>query len=137
MNEPADAIFETLKRHAALFENGDTYGDTIRDLCETVAAWAEKRGPGGLGIAVALRASAERVPTSATHRCKVCRALWRLNGPDLSQPKGSPLRRDGSWTCVTPQPWKTFPGHLGGQPSPCGPCCDNVAMGDQIEALPL
>lgn len=74
---------------------------------------------------------------AATHRCRICGALWRLNDPEPSQPKGSPLRRDASWTCVTPQPWRTFGSHLGGQPSPCGPCCDNEPMGEQIETLPL
>ena len=75
----------------------------------------------------------------ATHRCKVCGALWRLN-PALT-PEQTGLRAAyplhiESWTCVTPQPWKVFPGHMLGQPSPCGPCCDNAPMGEQIEALP-
>lgn len=48
----------------------------------------------------------------ATHRCKVCGALWRWNTPSVV--------RDGSWSLVS---------------ATCGKCCDNVAMGDQIEEL--
>lgn len=43
-----------------------------------------------------------------THRCKVCGALWIDWGDS----------------------WSLFSRH-------CGQCCDNVAMGDQIEALPV
>lgn len=43
-----------------------------------------------------------------THRCKVCSALW-IRFPDY-------------WSLFSRQ---------------CGQCCDNVAMGDQIEALPV
>lgn len=42
-----------------------------------------------------------------THRCKVCGALWILY-PD-------------SWSLCSRE---------------CGQCCDNVAMGNQIEQLP-
>jgi len=41
-----------------------------------------------------------------THRCKVCGAYW--------------MEWSGSWSLVSRQ---------------CGQCCDNVAMGDQIEPL--
>jgi hypothetical protein len=43
-----------------------------------------------------------------THRCKRCGALW-ISRPDS---------------------WSLFSRH-------CGPCCDNAAMGDQIEPLPF
>lgn len=42
-----------------------------------------------------------------THRCKLCGALWIDWGDS----------------------WSLFSLY-------CGPCCDNAAMGDQIEALP-
>jgi hypothetical protein len=45
-----------------------------------------------------------------THRCTRCSALWTLWPDD----KG----------------WSLFSRH-------CGPCCDNVEMGAQIEALPV
>lgn len=47
-----------------------------------------------------------------THRCKVCGARWVLH--ESAQP---------SWQCLSPEKM--------------GACCDNVAMGDQIEALPV
>lgn len=50
----------------------------------------------------------------ATHRCKICHARWRLNPPTKEQP-------EGSWSLV--------------YPSRAYICCDNVAMGDQIEEL--
>lgn len=56
----------------------------------------------------------EREEHEATHRCIICRALWRSNPPSRVQP-------EGSWSLVSAK---------------CGPCCDNVAMGDQIEELP-
>jgi hypothetical protein len=43
-------------------------------------------------------------PTTATHRCRVCRAFWRVND-------------DGSWSLASKL---------------CGECCDNEAMGEQI-----
>lgn len=67
-------------------------------------------------------------PRKPTHRCKVCQALWKLNGPDPSLPDSHPCR-NGSWSCVKPGLGRTWG-------NPCGPCCDNVPMGDQIEALP-
>ena len=51
----------------------------------------------------------ERIPT---HRCKVCGCLWIL-----WQFKHEPA----CWSLGTNEI--------------CGPCCDNVAMGDQIEKL--
>jgi hypothetical protein len=51
----------------------------------------------------------ERIPT---HRCKVCGCFWIL-----WQFKSEPA----SWSLGTNEK--------------CGPCCDNVAMGDQIETL--
>lgn len=44
-----------------------------------------------------------------THKCKVCGALWRYNEEGA-----------GSWTLRS---------------SACGSCCDNAAMGDQIEPI--
>lgn len=44
----------------------------------------------------------------ASHRCRVCGAMWRKHD-------------DGSWSLAS---------------STCGKCCDNVAMGEQIEKLP-
>jgi hypothetical protein len=46
-----------------------------------------------------------------THRCRVCGALWWLGE---MPPIGL------AWSLRSPK---------------CGPCCDNVAMGDQIEPL--
>jgi hypothetical protein len=43
-----------------------------------------------------------------THRCKVCGAMW--------------IDWGDSWSLFGRR---------------CGQCCDNVAMGDQIEALPV
>lgn len=57
---------------------------------------------------------------AATHRCKICKALWRLNPPDPNALPGSPLTEE-SWSVTTPDIM--------------GKCCDNVAMGDQIEPL--
>lgn len=48
--------------------------------------------------------------TAPTHRCKVCGAWWRKWNVDGKL----------SWNLCSPG---------------CGECCDNVAMGDQIEAL--
>lgn len=50
---------------------------------------------------------------AATHRCKICGALWRLIPADVNW--------KATWSLVS----KT-----------AGKCCDNVAMGDQIEELP-
>lgn len=58
---------------------------------------------------------AQVAETQATHRCKICGALWRL-----WQPGEAKAGDDGSWSLISPT---------------CGKCCDNVAMGDQIEAL--
>ena len=51
----------------------------------------------------------------AQYRCKVCRCLWRANDPTEVQP-------EGSWSL-----WdaKQHP----------GACCNNVAMGSQIELV--
>lgn len=55
------------------------------------------------------KAPLERIPT---HRCKVCGCLWIL-----WQFKNEPAM----WSLGTNEK--------------CGPCCDNVAMGEQIETL--
>jgi hypothetical protein len=49
----------------------------------------------------------------ATHKCKVCGALWRLHLPSDTNPWSS-------WQLVSEK---------------CGACCDNADMGDQIEQL--
>lgn len=60
----------------------------------------------------------ERIPT---HRCKVCRAWWILyQGQPDKYPSHHPLH-GATWSLGTNEQ--------------CGPCCDNVAMGDQIEPL--
>lgn len=52
---------------------------------------------------------------TATHRCKVCGALWRRCEP------GETPGIDGvRWSLASEK---------------CGKCCDNVPMGDQIEPL--
>lgn len=51
-----------------------------------------------------------------THRCKVCGCKWIL------WPAGTMGQSDPWWS-------------LGTNAKP-GPCCDNIAMGDQIELLP-
>lgn len=58
----------------------------------------------------------------ATHVCVVCRALWRLNDPDVTQPPGSWLRRAASWTLIS---------------SRAGSCCDGAEMGSQIKPLDI
>jgi len=55
-----------------------------------------------------------------THRCKVCGAYWILYPPNHHVPADHP-ERNGWWSLGTNEK--------------CGPCCDNVAMGDQIEEL--
>lgn len=57
---------------------------------------------------------------TATHRCKVCGALWILYPaqPD-KYPPDHPCH-GATWSLASKE---------------CGKCCDNVAMGDQIEAL--
>lgn len=56
----------------------------------------------------------------ATHRCKVCGALWRLNPADPENyPPPHPFALP-TWSLVSPN---------------CGKCCDNVAMGGQLEEL--
>lgn len=59
----------------------------------------------------------ERIPT---HRCKVCGCLWILYPANPWAPKDNP-GYNGWWSLGTNEV--------------CGPCCDNVAMGDQIETL--
>ena len=54
----------------------------------------------------------------ATHRCKICGALWVLWPPNPAWP---PPLRDGSWSVLTPDIM--------------GKCCDNEPMGAQIEPL--
>lgn len=49
-----------------------------------------------------------------THYCKRCLARWRLNGPDT-------ISGARSWSLC-----------LGER---CGPCCDNVPMGEQIAPI--
>lgn len=60
-----------------------------------------------------------RVPT---HRCKVCGALWTLWA---AQPGKYPIDHP-----LHEASWSLFSLH-------CGQCCDNVAMGDQIEPIAL
>lgn len=59
----------------------------------------------------------ERIPT---HRCKVCGAFWILYPANAWAPESNP-GRNAWWSLGTNQQ--------------CGPCCDNVAMGEQIESL--
>lgn len=54
----------------------------------------------------------QRIPT---HRCKICGCKWIL------WPAGTHGHTDPWWSLGTNEK--------------CGPCCDNVAMGDQIETL--
>lgn len=49
----------------------------------------------------------------ATHRCTVCNARWQLH---------SPTSPPASWSLASEK---------------CGPCCDNVPMGPQLEPLGL
>lgn len=64
--------------------------------------------------------SSTDVTRHPTHRCKVCGAMWILYPPNSFAPEGHPVRE--SW-------WSL------GTNEHCGPCCDNVAMGEQIERL--
>jgi hypothetical protein len=72
----------------------------------------EKRCPSGS----CARCSVPAEPAKATHRCKTCGAHWALCGA---------VACGGG---VMGPHW-----HL--RSATCGPCCDNVAMGDQIEPL--
>lgn len=51
---------------------------------------------------------------TATHRCKICGSLWRLDPPGAVLP-------GGSWSVATPERMRA--------------CCDNAVMGDQIEPI--
>lgn len=51
---------------------------------------------------------------TATHRCKICGSLWRLDPPGAVPP-------GGSWSVATPERMRA--------------CCDNAVMGDQIEPI--
>jgi hypothetical protein len=60
------------------------------------------------------RCQARTAPAAPpTHRCKICRALWRLH----------PAERPGAAAM-----WQLCS-------AACGPCCDNVRMADQIEPI--
>jgi hypothetical protein len=69
------------------------------------------------------------VPVS-THRCTVCGSWWILNPARTDYPSDHPFSHP-TWTLskgtVTDE---AYP--LGR----AGRCCDNVPMGDQIEAIP-
>lgn len=72
-----------------------------------------------LQIAARIRALATQATEAgykrvATHRCKVCGALWQQIPPE------PPVFPRGSWTLISEK---------------CGPCCDNEIMDDQIESL--
>jgi len=55
----------------------------------------------------------------ATHRCKVCGALWSLTVPEMIE--AEPEDQEEYWQLISPT---------------CGTCCDNVPMSDQLEKLP-
>jgi hypothetical protein len=64
-----------------------------------------------------VRCSLTRQETTATHRCKVCNALWRLNPAEPEKfPADHPFHKE-TWSLVSAK---------------CQKCCDNVAMGEQI-----
>lgn len=66
------------------------------------------------------RCNTTRQAATATHRCTSCHAYWRLNPADPGRyPAPHPLASE-TWSLVSEK---------------CGPCCDNVAMGQQIVAL--
>lgn len=57
---------------------------------------------------------------AATHRCKVCGALWCLNPAEPEKyPADHPFHR-ATWSLVS---------------ASCGKCCDSVEMGEQIEPI--
>lgn len=62
------------------------------------------------------KATSWRDEAAPTHRCKVCGALWRF----------WPRRDTGD----DHDAWNLRSG-------PCGPCCDNAPMADQIEPLTM
>lgn len=65
---------------------------------------------------------------SATHRCKICGALWRLN-PAMA-PEEHDKRHCRKDDCpLLEESWSVK------TPDIMGKCCDMVAMGDQIEPL--
>lgn len=57
---------------------------------------------------------------TATHRCKVCSALWRLNPAEPEKyPADHPFQKE-TWSLVS---------------GCCGKCCDTAPMADQIEPI--
>lgn len=87
-----------------------------------VAVGGEKYGEGWDRI---FGTKAEETPRlQATHRCKVCGALWALippTAPGLCCPSTCASCLNGWWSVLTPEIM--------------GKCCDNVAMGEQIEPI--
>jgi hypothetical protein len=66
------------------------------------------------------RCNVTRQETTATHRCKVCAAMWRLNPAEPEKyPSDHPFAQE-TWSLVSAK---------------CGKCCDNVAMENQIEPV--
>lgn len=92
---------------------------TDERLAQSVTGFLEHAEKHGLLGETQLQAMAtiERIPT---HRCKVCGCLWILYPANAWAPKDNP-GRNAWWSLGTNEK--------------CGPCCDNVAMGEQIETL--
>ena len=97
--EAAEALLERDRENASV---------TIERLRDDVDA-AKARGDEARGM---WRSQREQC---ATHRCKVCKALWIHYAPGEVTPTAS-------WSLAS---------------ATCGKCCDNVAMGEQIEAIGL
>lgn len=68
----------------------------------------------GCGELVHLENDGFHVCRNPTHRCTICGALW------IFWPAGIAGSAEASWSLFSKK---------------CGPCCDNAAMGDQIEPL--
>lgn len=115
--EHVDAALRALQRRTARREAKGVEGTHVTDP-------AAERGAGAVPAADgAWPCEAPPAALPATHRCKVCGALWRLNpalAPEATgMPATYPLHFE-TWSLVS---------------ASCGKCCDNVAMGEQIEAL--
>lgn len=119
----ADAWVGLTKTKTALTESERVRG-LLREALELAMKWVptstrtlDALVSGALAADAALRKGAPVTTLNdpPTHRCKVCGALWWCGVIDNG------VERFPSWSLRSPS---------------CGPCCDNVAMGTQIEPLP-
>jgi len=104
---PADMpIEEAIAGIQAMFNEVDE----TRAIAVVTAYAEQSAGPFPAIVEEAPRALSDL----ATHRCTICHALWRFC------PKEQTGFETDTWSLKSPK---------------CGPCCDNVEMGDQIVPL--